>query len=51
VPVAGRDAADRIGKLAGETVVLEMPPFFHSVAEAYRHRHDVTDKEVMEIMR
>lgn len=50
VPVAGREAADRIKRLADETVVLEMPPFFHAVAQAYRHWHDVTDEEVLKIV-
>ncbi len=50
VPVSGREVAEKIRKMADEAVVLEMPPFFHAVAEAYRHWHDVSDEEVLEIM-
>jgi putative phosphoribosyl transferase len=50
VPVSGRRVAREIDKLVDETVVLEVPEFFHAVAQAYLHWYDVTDEEVLEIM-
>jgi putative phosphoribosyl transferase len=50
VPVAGRDIAVQISKLADETVVLEMPYDFHAVAQVYENWYDVSDEEALEIM-
>jgi len=50
VPVAGRDTALEIGRLADELIVLEQPPFFRAVAQVYRNWHDVQDEEVLEVM-
>jgi predicted phosphoribosyltransferase len=31
-------------------VVLEKPEFYQAVAQVYEHWHDVSDKEVLDIM-
>ena len=49
-PVAGADTAREIGRLVDKTVVLESPPYFHAVAQVYRHWHDVPDDEVIEVL-
>lgn len=50
VPVAGERAAQEIGALVDEMVVLEKPPFYRAVAQVYRNWCDVPDREVLEIM-
>jgi putative phosphoribosyl transferase len=50
VPVTGERAAQEIGALADEIVILEKPPFFRAVAQVYRNWYDVSDREVLEIM-
>ncbi|MCK4278302.1 MAG: phosphoribosyltransferase [Desulfurellaceae bacterium] len=50
VPVSGEDMAKEIEKIVDEIVVLEKPQFFQAVAQVYRNWHDVSDKEVLEIM-
>ena len=50
VPVAGREVALQMSKLADETVVLEMPYNFHAVAQVYENWYDVSDEEVLEII-
>ena len=51
VPVTGRDTARQIEKLVDELVVLEMPDYFHAVAQVYRDWYDVPDMEVRSVMR
>ncbi|ODS37290.1 MAG: phosphoribosyltransferase [Candidatus Altiarchaeales archaeon WOR_SM1_86-2] len=50
VPVSGEDAAEEIGKMVDEMVVLEKPVFFRAVAQVYRNWYDVPDEEVIEIL-
>jgi putative phosphoribosyl transferase len=50
VPVTGERKAREIGALVDEMVVLEKPPFFRAVAQAYSNWYDVSDREVMRIM-
>jgi len=50
VPVTGERAAQEIGALVDEIVVLEKPHFFRAVAQVYRNWYDVSDREVLEIM-
>jgi putative phosphoribosyl transferase len=50
VPVAGPRQAREIGEMADRLVVLETPPFFQAVAQAYAHWHDVPDGEVLDAM-
>lgn len=51
VPVSGKDVAEEIGKLVDEIIVLEKPEFFQAVAQVYRNWYDVSDQEVIEIMK
>lgn len=50
VPVAGRDVAARMEKLADEVVILEKPAFFRAVAQVYNNWYDVSDDEVVDII-
>jgi len=50
VPVSGESTAREIGDMVDEIVVLEMPPFFQAVAQAYTNWRDVQDSEVIEIL-
>jgi putative phosphoribosyl transferase len=50
VPVTGSDRAEEIGRLVDRAVVLETPPGFRAVAQAYRNWYDVPDEEVLDIM-
>ena len=51
VPVAGREVANEIERLADEIVVLEKPEFFQAVAQVYINWHDVEDSEVIDILK
>jgi len=51
VPVAGRKTAQEIGQMVEQILVLEQPPFFHAVAQVYKNWYDVSDEEVVEIMK
>ena len=50
VPVSGDRVIREINNLVDEIVVLEVPPFFQAVAQVYRNWHDITDREVIEIL-
>ncbi|KKH48765.1 phosphoribosyltransferase [Methanosarcina sp. 1.H.A.2.2] len=51
VPVAGREAADAIAKEADELVVLDIPVYFRAVAQVYENWYDVSDEEVLDLLR
>ncbi len=51
VPVAGAETVEEFRALANDIVVLEVPHHFRAVAQVYRAWHDVTDEEVLAIMR
>ncbi len=51
VPVSGKRVAREIEKIVDETVILEMPEFFQAVAQVYLNWYDVSDEEVIEILR
>jgi len=51
VPVAGAHAMREFEQLADDIVVLESPPYFYAVAQVYQNWYDVSDEEVLEIMR
>jgi len=51
VPVAGSYSVREFSALADELAVLESPPDFHAVAQVYARWYDVSDTEVLEIMR
>lgn len=50
VPVSGQRVAVEMDRLVDEVVVLEQPRFFRAVAQVYENWHDVSDREVIEIM-
>jgi putative phosphoribosyl transferase len=51
VPVAGKVVADAIAKEADELVVLNIPSHFRAVAQAYENWYDVSDEEVLDLLR
>ena len=51
VPVAGREVAEKIGNKVDEFVVLGIPRYFRAVAESYEKWYDVTDEEVLDLLR
>jgi predicted phosphoribosyltransferase len=51
VPVSGRDTANEMKKMADEIIILEKPEYFQAVAQVYEHWHDVSDAEVLKIMK
>lgn len=51
VPVAGKEVAEEIKKGVDELVVLEIPAHFRAVAEAYERWYDVSDEEVLDLLR
>lgn len=51
VPVAGREAIQAFSALADEIVVLESPRDFHAVAQVYENWYDVSDAEVLELLK
>jgi predicted phosphoribosyltransferase len=50
-PVAGKEVVLKLKKLADKIVILEMPQFFRAVAQVYRNWYDVSDKEVLELIK
>ena len=51
VPVAGKEVAEAIAKEADELIVLEIPVYFRAVAQAYENWYDVSDEEVLDLLR
>lgn len=51
VPIAGKDIAREIKKHVDDVFILETPCQFHAVAEGYAKWHDVSDEQVIEVMR
>lgn len=51
VPVAGTRVVKEISKLVDDIVVLEQPTDFRAVAQVYENWHDVSDEEVLNILK
>lgn len=51
VPIAGPSIVKRFMEIVDDIVVLEQPPLFRAVAEAYQNWYDVEDDEVISILR
>lgn len=51
VPVAGREAVRDLEAMADEVVVLEVPRYFQAVAQVYEYWTDLSDEDVLRIMR
>jgi predicted phosphoribosyltransferase len=49
-PVAGPSTAAELARIVDDVVVLEKPPFFRAVAQAYASWYDVCDEEVIRIL-
>ena len=50
-PIAGKEVAKEIEKRVDELIVLEMPHSFRAVADAYEKWYDVSDEEVLDLLR
>jgi putative phosphoribosyl transferase len=50
-PVAGGEVAEEIRRRTDELVVLEIPANFRAVAQAYENWYDVSDEEVLDLLR
>ncbi|MFC1570383.1 phosphoribosyltransferase [Candidatus Omnitrophota bacterium] len=50
-PVSGREIFQKLQALVDDVVILNTPPFFTAVATSYRNWYDVSDEEVMEILK
>ena len=50
VPVASREAAERLTREVDEAVILETPDFFQAVGQFYQIFLPVLDKEVIELL-
>jgi len=51
VPVASREAVETVRPHADEVVCLQTPPFFHAVGQFYADFRQVSDDEVVAILR
>lgn len=51
VPVAGVEVAEELQKIVDELVVLEIPAYFRAVAQVYERWYDVSDEEVLDLLR
>lgn len=51
VPVASARAIEKFSQMADEVIVLESPYDFHAVAQVYENWYDVSDEEVMDLLR
>lgn len=51
VPVSSKEVKQEISKLVDEIIVLETPDFFQAVAQVYKNWYDVSDEEVINIMK
>lgn len=49
-PVGGPATVEALRRVADDVVVLETPPWFRAVAEAYHHWYDVSDEEVVALL-
>ncbi|MCC4766547.1 phosphoribosyltransferase [Methanosarcina sp. DH1] len=51
VPVAGIEITEELRKIVDELVVLEIPAYFRAVAQVYERWYDVSDEEVLDLLR
>lgn len=51
VPVASSSSIEKFSKMVNEIVVLESPYNFYAVAQVYENWYDVSDEEVLDIMK
>ena len=51
VPVASQEALDKVAAYADEVVCLDVPDFFYAVGQFYRHFPQISDAEVVGLLR
>jgi len=51
VPVGGREILAKIKKLVDDLICLEIPQDFYAVAQVYKNWYDLSDEEVIKILR
>jgi len=51
VPVAGRRSIEEFSHIVDEMIVLESPLNFHAVAQVYENWYDVSDEEVLSLLK
>ncbi|HZX44569.1 MAG TPA: phosphoribosyltransferase family protein [Candidatus Nanoarchaeia archaeon] len=51
VPVTSFGTSELVRPMVDELIVLEMPAFFIAVAQGYEHWYDVSDEEVIEVLK
>lgn len=51
IPVAGEETMAKIKKLADEVICLSRPKPFYAVAQAYENWYDVSDQEVIRVLK
>ena len=51
LPVGPRDTLETLAKIADEVICLCCPPFFQAVGQFYAHFNQVSDAEVIELIR
>jgi predicted phosphoribosyltransferase len=49
-PVSGEGIKEELEDLADEVIILETPPFYHAVSQAYESFSQVSDQEAMELL-
>lgn len=50
-PVASERITEEFEQIVDDVVILEKPAFFYAVAQAYRHWYDVSDEEVLTLLK
>ena len=50
-PVSGEGMEKELADIVDEAVILEKPPFFRAVAQGYQDWHEVSDEEVVELIK
>lgn len=51
IPVGPSETIEKLRKLVDDIICLEIPPFFHAVGEFYKDFPQVTDKEVIQLLK
>ncbi len=51
VPVASRKTIQKFSQMTDEVVVLESPVHFYAVAQVYENWYDVSDEEVLDLLK
>lgn len=49
-PISGRDMASTLRRMVDDVVILETPPFYHAVSQAYEDFSTVTDEDALALI-